>query len=150
MADTMPKSPEGASKQMSGTMRYAGFWIRFLASIIDGIIIGVIGAVIFPGSASYSDGMVKVTQNGPQTLLSLVFTIGFWLWLSATPGKLILGLKIVEENGAKLSVKGAILRYIGYIVSGIVIGLGFLWIGFDKEKQGWHDKIAKTHVIHTR
>ncbi len=61
-----------------------------------------------------------------------------------------LGLKVIQENGQNLDAKAAILRYLSYFISFGVILLGVIWIGFDAKKQGWHDKIAKTYVIHTK
>ena len=94
------------------------------------------------------DGAYTVSFNGPYILIPIAYTIGFWMWKSATPGKMLLKLKIVQENGNTLDIKTALIRYFSYILSGIVIFLGYIWIGFDAKKQGWHDKIAKTYVVH--
>ena len=60
-------------------------------------------------------------------------------------------LQIVHEDGSgDIGIGTALLRYVGYIVSGLAIGLGFLWIIWDDKKQGWHDKIASTKVIRVR
>jgi hypothetical protein len=56
-------------------------------------------------------------------------------------------MKVVRLDGSKLNLTAAILRYIGYIISGLLLSLGFLWIVFDAKRQGWHDKIARTIVI---
>jgi len=66
-----------------------------------------------------------------------------------TPGKLILGLKIRNEKGQYIGIPIAILRYIGKILSGIILGIGYLMIAWDVKKQGLHDKIAKTFVVRT-
>lgn len=133
----------------TGSHRYAGFWIRFLAAIIDGIILSTVGYLLFGNEVTQVSGAyIDVSFTGWKSLIPALYTILFWIWLSATPGKLVLGLKIVEANGKKLSIKTAIIRFFSYIVSSVALFLGFIWIGFDKEKQGWHDKIAKTHVVH--
>ena len=155
MADPVPTPPAQAKPAPKpadmATAHYAGFWIRLVAMLIDGVILGIVGNLLTGGAVTtVQDGVVSMNYSGWQTLIPIVYTIGFWIWLSATPGKYVLGLKIVEENGNKLNVKDAIIRYLGYIVSGIAIGIGFFWIGFDKKKQGWHDKIAKTYVIHRK
>lgn len=63
-------------------------------------------------------------------------------------GKKALGIKVVRENGGKVNFHDAVIREIlGKFLSGIIFGLGFIWILFDAKKQGWHDKIAKTVVI---
>ena len=68
-----------------------------------------------------------------------------------TPGKIILGLKIVDvHTGSKLSIGQAIGRYVGYIIAVLPMFAGIFWVGIDKRKQGWHDKLAGTVVIRTR
>ncbi len=62
---------------------------------------------------------------------------------------MIMGIKVVSVDGGPVSVGKAFVRWIGYFVSAIVFCLGFLWIIWDKEKQGWHDKIAGTYVVKT-
>jgi len=136
-------------------MKHAGFWIRFLAMIIDGIILGIIGSILFPGSGSgammTTEGGFQMNFNavfvGPQMIVPIVYVIGFWIWKGATPGKMALGLKVIEQDGKKLSWQKAVLRYVGYIVSGIPLFLGYIWIGFSKNKVGFHDMIAKTYVV---
>jgi len=64
-----------------------------------------------------------------------------------TPGKLILGIRIVNEKGEYIGIPMAILRYIGKILSAIILGIGYLMIAWDGKKRGLHDKIAKTYVV---
>jgi uncharacterized RDD family membrane protein YckC len=135
--------------------QYAGFWIRVIASIIDTILLAIVLLVIvFP---LYSAGLI--TDN-PEDLgvvgiflnyvIPPILVIVFWRYKSATPGKLITHISIVDaETGGKPSFGQFIIRYIAYYISAIPLLLGFIWIGFDKRKQGWHDKIAKTVVIKT-
>jgi uncharacterized RDD family membrane protein YckC len=67
------------------------------------------------------------------------------------PGKILDGIKIVDAGtGDKMSVGQAIARYFAYLISTIPFGLGFIWIGIDKKKQGWHDKLAGPVVIKIR
>lgn len=146
-----PNQPE-VIQPNSGTMKYAGFWIRFLAMFIDGIILGIIGRIFFGSQVSTgefdSSGIsAGINYTGWSSLVPLLYVLLFWIFLSATPGKLALGLRIVQEDGSKLTWKKALLRYVGYIISGLVFSLGFIWAGFDKRKQGWHDKIAHTYVV---
>ena len=66
----------------------------------------------------------------------------------ATVGKKVFGMRVVTADGQKIGFGRSLLRHtVGYFVSGIVFGLGFIWIGFDPHKQGWHDKIAGTYVV---
>ena len=81
-------------------------------------------------------------------VLPAVAVIVFWIYRSATPGKIILGIRIVDaQTGDKPSTGQLIGRYFAYYVSAIPLMLGFLWIAFDRRKQGWHDKLAGTVVI---
>ncbi len=67
----------------------------------------------------------------------------------ATVGKMVMSLKVTKENGAKVSYSDALLREIAKYLSAAILMLGFLWVIWDKKKQGWHDKIAKTMVVRT-
>ena len=74
--------------------------------------------------------------------------IAFWLYKSATPGKILTKLKIVDaKTGEKPSVGQFLIRYLGFIIALLPFLLGVIWVGFDKRKQGWHDKLASTIVI---
>ena len=137
-------------------VKYAGFWIRLLASFIDSILIILLAAPLL--TAFYGqDYWVDPTQSNMAVdalinyLLPAVAVILFWVYRSATPGKMILNLAIVDaETGGKPSTGQFIGRYIGYYISMLPLFLGFFWVAFDKRKQGFHDKLAGTVVIHTR
>jgi uncharacterized RDD family membrane protein YckC len=133
--------------------QYAGFWIRVIASIIDTILLVIVLLVI--AFALYSAGLI--TDN-PDDLgiagiflnyvIPFILVLIFWHYKSATPGKIITRMSIVDaETGGKPSFGQFIIRYIAYYISAIPLLLGFIWVGFDQRKQGWHDKIAKTVVI---
>ncbi len=115
---------------------YAGFWRRFAAGFIDTLIIGVIPGMLFRGNAN---------------ILSFLLGLGYSVWMlstySATVGMMILKIKIAKESGGKLSYQDAALRYFASILSGIALGIGYLWMIWDSRKQTWHDKIAKTVVV---
>ena len=93
------------------------------------------------------------------SLFSTVYFVGFWTWKSCTLGNMALGVRIVTEDGEPISFGRALVRYFGYIVCWIApfgfgalvflnfLSLGFWWIGWDKRKQGWHDKLANTFVV---
>ncbi|HEV2432390.1 MAG TPA: RDD family protein, partial [Burkholderiales bacterium] len=79
-----------------------------------------------------------------------VAVIGFWRYCGATPGKIAVGLKIVDAaTGAPPTLARLVLRFFAYFVSALPLYLGFLWAAFDRRKQGWHDKIARTVVINS-
>jgi uncharacterized RDD family membrane protein YckC len=121
----------------------AGAGQRFLAFVIDAVILGVVNQILTSLS-----GQDPTTSTGLSTLVGIVYVIGFWqAWNGQTPGKRVMGIRIVKADGSAFGLVPAILRYVGYFVSGIVLLLGYIWILFDKDKQGWHDKIAGTYVV---
>lgn len=136
-------------------IEYAGFWMRTGACIIDSILIVI---VTFPllisiYGWSYLDAEQTGLVAGPADfLISWVFpalaVITFWVYGQATPGKMAISARIVDaETGEAASIGQLVGRYLGYFLAGIPLGLGILWVAFDKRKQGWHDKLAGTVVI---
>jgi uncharacterized RDD family membrane protein YckC len=133
--------------------RYAGFWIRLWATVID---ILLLLAVTFPlllwiyGTEYFQSQ--SVIRGPMDVLISWVFpavaAVVFWRYKSATPGKMVVSARIVDaRTGGQPSFGQCIVRYFAYIVSMLPVGLGFLWIAFDRRKQAWHDKLAGTIVI---
>ena len=140
---------------MEHDVEYVGFWARVVAAIIDTICaMMIIVPVIL---AAYGSEYLTLIQDkfvaGPVDLLvqyifPAVAIVIFWLTRQATPGKMVIGAKVVDAATlGKLGVGQAILRYLGYYVSMIPLLLGLIWVGIDAKKQGWHDKIAGTLVI---
>lgn len=85
------------------------------------------------------------------TIISGGLYLMFWYFYSATPGKIIMGMKIIDaQTGEPPSMGQNILRYIGYFVSSLPLGLGFFWVLWDKHSQGWHDKMANTVVVYKK
>ena len=133
---------------------YAGFWLRFFASIIDCVWYIFL---LMPLPIIY--GFDRYLNSGPfsylgewhvllELILPIALTILLWLRFSATPGKMFLKLKIVDtKTSGPISFRQALIRYIGYLPSFYCLLLGILWVAFDKRKQGWHDKLASTAVI---
>jgi uncharacterized RDD family membrane protein YckC len=135
---------------------YAGFWIRVGASLIDTLLVFLITSPVlyfFYGGAYWTDDtMIKGFWD---IVISYVFptaaVLTFWVYRSATPGKIALKLSIVDaRNGSKPTTGQFIVRYLGYYVSIIPLFLGLIWVGIDKRKQGWHDKIAGTVVLRNK
>ncbi|MBI2410408.1 MAG: RDD family protein [Candidatus Kerfeldbacteria bacterium] len=128
--------------------QYAGFWIRFLACILDWVVLGIIGYILFGNEVTrIESGSISVRYTGWKNIIPFLYVLLFWLWLSATPGKLICRIKIIEIDGSKLSWQKALIRMFSYIPSALALFIGFIWAGFDSKKQAWHDKIAKTYVV---
>jgi uncharacterized RDD family membrane protein YckC len=135
---------------------YAGFWIRAWASIIDTILMLII---IMPILFAIYGADLWVRESFVagfwdfifQYILPAIAVIILWIYKSATPGKMLTGLIIVDaKTGEKPSTRQFIVRYLGYYVSIIPLSLGIIWVGIDKRKQGWHDKLAGTVVIKTK
>ncbi len=135
---------------------YVGFWARVGASLIDSILMAIIlvpfarlfGVGMDIESALRFDSPANIMVNG---ILPAIAVILFWMYRQATPGKMLIGAKIVDEKTlGKPSTGQLIGRYFAYYLSTIVLLLGFFWVGFDARKQGWHDKLAGTLVIKAR
>lgn len=131
---------------------YAGFWIRTGAALIDTILILLIVSPILTTIYGADYWTAESTQGTWDILLNYVLPavaiIVFWIYKSATPGKMATKLTIVDaKTGGKPSKAQFIGRYLGYYASSIPLFLGIIWIAFDKKKQGWHDKLAGTVVL---
>ncbi|RLC94819.1 MAG: RDD family protein [Chloroflexi bacterium] len=143
------------------TVEYAGFWVRLVAYLIDLVLVLVIGLTlaalvnVYAGPAG--DGTVvpvalsERSANTVTTLLnygtSFVYLVSFWAWRGQTPGKMLMGLKVVRTDGTRIGWGRSALRYVGYNISVLAFFLGYLWVAVDPEKQGIHDKIADTYVV---
>ncbi len=132
---------------------YAGFWVRTGATLIDSILLLIVTLPIL--SAIYGADYWESPPD-KQGVLDVFFSyifpviavIIFWIYRSATPGKMALKLVIVDaKSRAKPSVSQFIKRYLAYFVSTLPFFLGMIWVGVDRKKQGWHDKLARTVVI---
>jgi uncharacterized RDD family membrane protein YckC len=167
MTQSTPPAPAGQTPPLSSWnpppparvgpaagVQYAGFGIRVVAFILDAIVLSVIAAALgpFAGTGTVVQTGTQFTVNyqasGLQTLLGLVYFIGFWAWRGQTPGMIPFNLRVVmADTGQKPDIVHGLLRYVGLIISFLVIFLGVIWVAFDARKQGWHDKIASTVVI---
>ncbi len=135
-------------------LEYAGFWVRVAAAIIDGLLILVVTAPVLIsiyGVGYYTASsfvFAGIADFFVSWVLPAVAVILFWVYKQATPGKMAIAARIVDaRTGEKPSTGQCIGRYFAYFLSGLVLGLGFLWVAFDNRKQGWHDKLAGTVVI---
>ncbi len=135
-------------------LAYAGFWVRLLAFILDAIVLAVVTTALGPlfGTGTMiqtgTSFQVNYQANALGTLFGLVYFIGFWAWRGQTPGMMPFNMRVVQaDNGQKVDVVRALLRYVGLIISIAVIFIGVIWAAFDSRKQGWHDKIASTLVV---
>ena len=132
----------------------AGLAPRALAMVIDVVLMASLSALLM--WAVYGQPIAKWNDLRPGSivinwLLPLIACVLFWSWQGATPGKLIVGLKVVDAStGRKPSPVQALLRWVGYIVSTVPLFAGFLWARVDAEGRAWHDRIARTRVLRSR
>jgi uncharacterized RDD family membrane protein YckC len=145
----------------------AGFASRFCAFFIDLLLIN--GALITAAAVTalllryfnynqlFARGeepteLARLIVSGVSALIFLVtyfvYPIFFWVIAGQTPGKRLLGLRVIRTNGQRLTVGRALRRAFGYWISALPLFLGFIWILFDDQRQGWHDKVADTYVVY--
>ncbi|MFK5938067.1 MAG: RDD family protein [Sulfurimonas sp.] len=155
-------------------VRYAGFWIRFVASFLDTLVLALPIAIViyFLSDGNWFDfsqyqqniqmaisGNTHALDTQPKTSLKwelffevavLIVTILFWKqWRGATPGKKFVHIKIVDSKTHNdIDNKQAITRSLGYIPSTFLLGIGFLMVAFRDDKRSLHDLLAGTSVIY--
>ena len=113
-----------------------GFWMRFLATFLDFMLVGLVMAFVFP--------------RDPAKWFLLAWSIYhlvLWTWKGTTVGGVIVGLRIVREDGSPINFAVAAVRLLGGFFSAALFFLGFFWAGWSADRQSWHDKIAGTVVI---
>jgi len=157
-------------------IRYAGFWIRFLASFLDTLFLALPVAIViyflsdgnwFDFSQYQQNMQYAMSGNASKALASqpqmsikwellfevsvLLVTVLFWRrWKGATPGKKFVHIKIVDASTFDdIDNKQAITRSFGYIVSTFALLIGFIMVAFRKDKRGLHDLLAGTSVIYS-
>jgi len=123
--------------------RYAGFWIRLGAYLIDAVILSALIGTLITVLNSVGLGYLAI-------VVPLLYYAGFEATRSATPGKMAFGMKLRMVNGDPMTLRAGIIRYFGYWLSLLTLGIGFLMVGFTKKKRGLHDMIAGTVVVMAR
>jgi uncharacterized RDD family membrane protein YckC len=159
------KLREGVAPQAA--MAYGGFWIRFLAVLIDGVIMfvmntildyalrgSVIPAVPVPEPGNLGALWRMMPALGITTLVNMTLDAlyeGLFVgYLGATPGKMALGLKVVRPDGSPIGMGRSFGRHFAKILSYIILLIGYIMAGFDSEKRALHDLICDTRVVKTR
>lgn len=134
---------------------YGGFWIRFVAYLIDAILLGLVGGVLW---SIFGVPLEETDWDSyDPTINAISFVIG-WLYFAllessergATIGKMAMGLRVVTSDGQRLTFMNATGRYFAKILSAIILCIGFIMIAFTDKKRGLHDIIAGTLVIKVR
>jgi uncharacterized RDD family membrane protein YckC len=149
--------------QVTRLGQYAGFTTRLIALIIDRLIVASIISIIAVVTDLVLQALGLDELLGPQGqasrimavfgvlltfLIPIAYDIGFWMLAGQTPGKRVMGLRIVRTDGGRLTLGNCVRRLIGYLISGILF-LGYLWVLVDNRRQGFHDKIGGTFVVYT-
>jgi len=111
----------------------ASFWERIGAAFLDVVLVSILGGVVGHAPVGF--------------LVALAYFSGMWAWKGTTIGGIVLGLKVARMDGQPLTFTVALVRALAAAFSFVVLFLGFFWIIWDKDRQGWHDKIAGTVVV---
>ncbi|OLC26075.1 MAG: hypothetical protein AUG06_12375 [Actinobacteria bacterium 13_1_20CM_2_65_11] len=153
----------------AGQTTFAGFWIRVLARLIDGLIIGIPFSILFGLLAAFGGLFASNSSSSNQSaqtaaftlfggaflllyLFAIVVSIGYWIYFWGTTGETLgmrlLRLRIVDANtGGPIGYGRAAIRLLMTFVNTWACYIGWIWVAFDPRKQGWHDKVANSVVI---
>ncbi len=136
-------------------LEYAGFWIRFVAYVIDIIVLTIVIGIL---ALTFGVAAVMAESFGLLIAIYLVFFVLVYAYFSimessekqATLGKMAVGIKVGDMNGNRITTMNALGRALGKILSGMILYIGYIMVGFDSKKQGLHDKLANTVVYYAR
>lgn len=154
---------------MSSIHPYAGFWKRFAAYLIDGVVLAIPMLLLFIplvvyfiytiGSLEGADESIKLAAEirarqltSVAQLISFILPLVYFAWmessrLQATLGKMLLGIKVVDANGQRMTFWHAFGRNAGKIISGIILNIGYFMAGATRKKQALHDQLANAYVV---
>ena len=150
---------------LPGTLSYAGFWIRFAAKFLDGIIVlvvnsvaggiigGVVGGLLAASSGSGSEPqmlsliVIPILNVFVQLVVGACYSTFFVGRFGATPGKMACGLRIIMPDGGRVSYTRALGRHFAEMLSGLILMIGYIMAAFDSEKRALHDHICNTRVV---
>jgi uncharacterized RDD family membrane protein YckC len=126
----------------------SGFWKRVVGLIIDSIILSVIGGILGLVIGAVARDSGQGISSTVSFLISLVYEVYFWTSKGTTPGGMIMGIRLVNGQGANPTMGQAIGRFFAAILSAIPFGLGYIWAAGER-KRTWHDMLAGTWAINT-
>ncbi len=160
----LPAAPPGAAAEpaaglgsaRAAVLPKAGFWIRVVASLVDSTLVSLLqfifgtalvaAAVALTGGDDQGLGMIIAWSFGPA--LGIVYYVGFTGYCGQTPGKMALRIKVIRTDGNDIGYGTAFLREtVAKFLSALILGIGYLMVAFDEQKQGLHDRLVKTYVI---
>jgi uncharacterized RDD family membrane protein YckC len=156
-----PAAPPAYTAPVIG-IHYGGFWIRFVAAIIDGLLVSIVVwpvAGIIAVAIGVAGGAVRMPDIGVHLVRGIVIWVLLFLadWIyeatlesssrQATVGKMVLGLKVTDEHGNRISFARASARFFSKILSRMTLLIGYIMAGFTERKQALHDMIAGTLVV---
>lgn len=153
----MQKLAEGA-KLHSGVMTYAGFWTRFAAVFLDGLMLGVVNMILgfvfglgMAATASRNPGAAITAMQLVLMFIQLAIGVSYETFMigkyGATLGKMALKIHVVTPDGGKVSYMRAFGRYFAKLLSGLICAIGYLMAAWDDEKRALHDRICDTRVV---
>jgi uncharacterized RDD family membrane protein YckC len=165
----MPMASMGAAAPAVG-VSYGGFWRRFWASVIDGILISIVTWPFRLGAGLSTLGVMLANRNGEFNAAALAAAIAAgltammvkvivsWLYYAimestinqASLGKMVLGLKVTDMNGGRISFARATGRVLASFLSTLILCVGYIMIAFTEKKQGLHDMLTNTLVVRTK
>jgi uncharacterized RDD family membrane protein YckC len=165
-ATPLNASPAPVVAQPASQFRYAGFWRRFVAMIIDGLVFSPVFLIFFAGSGLFGlitgatatrdmEGIAGALFGLGILAGILVMIVGNWLYHTlmecsrhqATLGKMALGIKVTDMNGNRISFARANGRFFGKLLSGAVMNIGYIMAAFTVQKQALHDMLAGCLVV---
>lgn len=146
----LQKLKEGVN--VSGRLDYAGFWVRFGAKFLDGLILQVVNyivqSVVFAAAAGGQPGGGVIAAA---IVLPLAVQCGYVTFFlgkyGATPGKMACGIRVISADGEPLTYGRACGRFFAEILSGMILMIGYIMAAFDEEKRALHDRICNTRVV---
>jgi uncharacterized RDD family membrane protein YckC len=150
--ETPRRTPAPGFAPVSAATRPAGFWIRFVAVMIDGVVLLLAQGILFGagwmlwGGGLNAGILVRGATSFFSTLIGAGYSIVFhWMW-GQTLGKMALQIRVVRMDGGPLSFGQSVGRYFGIYLSGLILGIGFIMAGVRSDKRALHDLLAGTRV----
>jgi uncharacterized RDD family membrane protein YckC len=148
------RTPAPGFAPVPAAARPAGFWVRSVAVLIDGVVLLLAQGILFgAGWMLWGTGMgAGVLVRGMTHLFSSILGAGYsvvfhWIW-GQTLGKMALQIRVVGMDGGPLSFGQSVGRYFGSILSALILGIGFVMAGLRSDKRALHDLLAGTRVEH--